>query len=588
MSKDSMVEVHFSKRPLSKVLQDLSQRYALNFSYANDHLPLQKKITFHSEGLSLRQTLDLLFEQNDIVYAYIGEQVVLKPSNARARKKAQRQQRKERRNARERETLQRGRLFKRDWHPVTPKPQLEVPPVDRPAPLDTTMIEPLVVTKIGTTAPLQQVTVVMRADHQVVRKVVRPRLAQVSFLPQWSTNPYHKKAIHISSLNLLWGNNGGVYGLEIGVLGNRLTRPMEGMQVSPGFNWVENDVMGWQIGGVFNYNQGDLYGWQLSGLFNGSENSHGWQLAGLGNLSRNLYGTQMSLLSNIATDVYGFQLAGLTNFANGKLYGAQIGGVGNIAWGGKSAVQLAGMFNYSATAQFQIAAGFNVAQLIDGAQLSAINGAKRVNGIQLGAVNYTQTLDGAQVGVLNVARHVKGTMVGLINIVDSIQGVPLGLINIVRKNGYNRFELSTGDVLYCRVGLMMGVPHLYYKVQLGWQVNARNEYIWSAGLGVGTSFALHPRWRLQLEWMTLHINEDAVWTPELNLLNQLCPSFAYQFNERMSWFIGPTFNLLISNVYHRDLGRYGSNLAPYTLIDGTNRNDVNFKGWIGATMGLRF
>ena len=144
MSKDSMVELHFSKRPLGKVLQDLSQRYALNFSYANDHLPLQKKITFHSEGLPLQQTLALLFEQNDIVYAYIGEQVVLKPGNARARKKAHRQQRKERRNARERETLQRGRLFKRDWHPVTPKPQLEVPPVDRPAPLDTTVIEPLV------------------------------------------------------------------------------------------------------------------------------------------------------------------------------------------------------------------------------------------------------------------------------------------------------------------------------------------------------------------------------------------------------------------------------------------------------------
>ena len=584
--QDSMVEWHFAKQPLGEVLEEISQRHALNFSYANDHLPLQKRITFHSKGRPLKATLAALFDQNDILHAYIGAQVVLKPNAARIRKRAQRRQRKARREARERETLKRGRLFKRDWPGELMEPK-NTEPEPRPV-YPTTPVEPLVPTQVGRTAPLRFESVTDRPSDTTFKKVVRPRLAQVAFLPNVSTNPRHKKSIHIASLNLLWSQNGGVFGVEIGGLGNQLTRPMQGLQIGGAFNWGENDAYGLQIGGLINYNKGNFYGLQVAGFFSGNKDSHGCQLSAMGNLTQTLYGFQFGLLSNIATDVYGLQLGGLANFANGKLSGAQVAAGGNLTWGGKSAVQLAGVFNYSAKAQFQIAAGFNIAQTIDGAQFGAINATKEVNGIQAGAVNYTEQLNGVQIGLFNLASSAKGTMLGLINIVDSIKGVPLGLINIVKKNGYNRLEIATGDVLYCTVGAKMGVPRLYYSVQLGWQVNAESDYVWAIGAGIGTAVPLHARWDFHLEAITMHINEGVVWNPDLNLLHQIKPLLAYRLNERMSWFFGPTFNLLMSNAYHPGTGIHGSTLAPYTIIDATNRYGTNFKGWIGGTTGLRF
>lgn len=581
---DSIVDLQISKRPLKKVLKDLSDRYALQFSYADDHLSLNRKITFYSKGETLEQTLKQLFDKNDILFAYIGQQLVLKPNTARTRKQEQRRRRRERRQVREQQTLERRRLFKKDWHPNrTPKP---IPPDRKLYP--TTPITPLVVTEIGNTTPVVQEQITQRTDQVPFKKVVRPRIAQVSFFPNVSTNPCHDRTIHIGSFNLLWSQNGGLFGMEVGVLGNELTRSMQGLQLAGGYNWVKGDAYGLQASGLFSYNKGNLYGMQLAGLFTGNNDTHGMQLAGLGNFARTLYGTQIGALSNIATDVYGFQFSGLTNFANGTLFGAQVAGVGNLAWGGKSAVQIAGLFNYSATAQSQIAIGFNIAQLIDGVQLGAINAAKDVHGAQVGAVNYTRALDGVQLGFLNIANQAQGTMIGLINIVDSIRGVPIGLINVVKKNGYTRIELSTGDVLYCSLGAKMGVPRLYYMVQFGWQVNASNDYVWSAGVGVGTAVPLHPRWDLHIEWLTSHINEGVVWTPSLNLLHQLKPTVAYRLSERVSWFMGPSFNLLVSNSYHQDTGGRGSTLAPYSLFDTNNSRGVNFKGWIGGTMGLRF
>lgn len=582
---DAPVALHFDAYPLSEVLEELTSRYDLQFSYANDHLPLQKKITFHSEGRALKPTLAALFESNNIRYAYIGKQVVLKPDKARERKN-QKRRRKARRNAREQQTLERGRLFKVDWHTQINKP------VVKPAPerevYTTEPIAPLVVTEIGSTAPLKFEAVTKRPTDEAFKRVVRPRLAQVTLFPPLSTNPRHQQSIHLASLNLFWGNNGGVLGLEIGLLGNRIGRSVQGVQGCIGYNWVKGDVYGVQAAVMLNVNKGDLYGLQLGGGISWNRDCHGLQFSGLNNLSRHLYGLQSSLLSNLATDVYGAQLSGLVNFANGKLFGVQIAGGANLTWGGKSAVQLAGIFNYSATAQFQIAAGFNIAQLIDGAQLGTINAAKRVHGVQLGGVNYTEELEGCQVGLFNVAKNVKGTMVGLINIVDSLKGVPIGLINVVRYNGYNRIELSGSDVLYCSLGAKFGVPRLYYSLQVGWQVNAENEYVWGIGIGVGTAVPLTSRWEFHLEWLTSHLNQDVVWTPELNLLHQLKPMFSYRFSERMSLFLGPTINLLLSKAIDPDTGQAGNSIAPYELWGGTNRQGTHFSGWIGGTIGLRF
>lgn len=582
-----IVQLHFKNIPLAEVLEELKTSYQVKFSYSNTHLPLQKKITYKTDNQSLNKAIRQLCKENDITCAYIGKQYVLKPNSSRARKREERLQRKKERTARKQETLDRERLFNFDIHS-----QLigkTSPPDIPPKVYSTKEIEPLTATKIGvTTKP------VVDTNNTLVEAKIKPRILpriiQVSLLPFVGTNGrrYHK-AVNITSLNLIWGMNGSIKGLEIGGFGNSLYREMQGLQIGGFFNRVEGPVQGMQVSGMLNWTKENVQGFQYSGIINMGGDVYGMQASTLSNVSRDLYGFQFSGVSNIATDVYGCQIGGLFNFANGKLFGSQIAGLGNIAWGGKSAVQFAGLFNYSAKAQFQVASFLNMAQYIDGAQIGLFNAANRqLNGCQVGVLNRTQELNGAQIGLINSADKANGFLLGLVNVVDSIKGVSLGLINIVKRNGYNKIEISSGDILYFQLGAKFGMPRLYQIAQVGWQVNAKSEYVWSIGGGLGTALPLTKHLQTNFELLFSKINEGILWQNQLNLLQQLKISLDIKIQERVSFFVGPVLNVHVSRGYNPETQAYGSMLAPYTLLDATNQQGTNLKLWIGIGGGLRF
>lgn len=105
------VYVQFSGTPLGDALAQISEAHHVQFSYGNDHLELNKKIYFHSEGRSLEQTLAQLFEDNNILYTYIGNQIVLKQGKKRDQRRKERQEKKkkreEEREVRDKQTLDR-------------------------------------------------------------------------------------------------------------------------------------------------------------------------------------------------------------------------------------------------------------------------------------------------------------------------------------------------------------------------------------------------------------------------------------------------------------------------------------------------
>jgi hypothetical protein len=114
------VYVQFSGTPLGDALAQISEAHHVQFSYGNDHLELNKKIYFHSEGRSLEQTLAQLFEDNNILYTYIGNQIVLKQGKKRDQRRKERQEKKkkreEEREVRDKQTLDRGPVFEFDIH----------------------------------------------------------------------------------------------------------------------------------------------------------------------------------------------------------------------------------------------------------------------------------------------------------------------------------------------------------------------------------------------------------------------------------------------------------------------------------------
>jgi len=581
------VNVHFFNTPLGEILDFLSEQHDIQFSYSNNRLKLQKKVTFHSEGKTLQATLNQFFEENNIAYANIGNQLVLKPVKRQEQMRKKRRKRQKERKERKQKTLERGTLFDFDFHNEISTFVKEKEVVRPPKP--TKQIAPIQVRSIGNGIEgYHQDIKIEPVDTFYFRRKLKNRIGQLSIFPFISTNRLNLNKANILSFNIFWGLNGGLNGIEVGGIVNAIRRHMHGVQLAGFFNHVQGHAYGLQWAGIANATNKDFIGGQLSGVLNLNQNTYGTQWTLLFNVTKDLYGFQVVGLTNIATNVHGLQVAGMLNFANGKLAGVQVAGLGNLAWGGNSAIQFAGGFNRSAKAQFQIAGVYNEAQVVEGAQIGGINIANQVKGLQVGAINHTDTLEGVQIGLLNSANNAKGVTIGIVNVLDSIHGLPFGLINIVKNNGYNRFELGGADALYLKIEGKFGAPRLYHIVHLGWRPSSVGLHSWSAGLGLGTVIPINKQFHLNAELLISHVNEEQFFSKHWNLLNQFRFTWDIRLSDQSSFFLGPTFNLMYSDRYHAETNTYGSQLMPYTLFDQTNSNNHNIKMWIGASAGLRF
>ena len=162
-----------------------------------------------------------------------------------------------------------------------------------------------------------------------------------------------------------------------------------------------------------------------------------------------------------------------------------------------------------------------------------------------------------------------------------------------------RLEFSASEVMYGNFALKFGAHSFYNILHLGarWddvpyvdidgQEQTGRFISWSLGYGIGTAIRLSPSWLINLEALSMHVNETEFWTNDLNLLNQLKLLFSVRTGRRSSFFAGPVGNLMLSKRIDEDSGIIGSNIMPYTLWDEIN-NNRSIKAWIGFNAGIRF
>ena len=216
-----------------------------------------------------------------------------------------------------------------------------------------------------------------------------------------------------------------------------------------------------------------------------------------------------------------------------------------------------------------------------------------------GLMNIAGDVDYAQISpVMNIAKKVKGFQFGLINVADTVSGVPIGLLNLVRK-GYNRVEIFAGESLVANAGLKLGARSFYNIFQIGarWDneitmdlngnENKGNVLTWGFGYGFGTAFKLNKKSLLNIELVGMHINEMESWTDRLNLLGQFRTTFDFKLCERLSFYAGPTFNVMFSNLYDPVSDTYGSRVLPVDPLFNVQEGSTNIQGWIGFSAGLR-
>lgn len=549
VAQSARLDLYFNNQTLQEVLFELEKEHHVRFSYAQDRLELNKRITIHIQNKPLDEALKTLFEGCNVSYSKIGSQWVLKngshkratPSNSLS-------------------SSTHSTTKNLSQAPTTPEKTLssdissakEEPVEQKTAPqkiLPSTPIVPLHASEIPTPKMPELHKSIMqrlRSDVNDVFQSWRDRKAsgdlRVFQISTFGTRKKNSQKTNIIGFSFAWGIHGSLEGMQASVFGTAVRRNAIGLQAAGLFNGVGQDMMGLQIAGLFNSTKRDVMGMQISGLLNSSNRVMGSQIT-----------------------------AGL-NFAKGRLMGMQIAGIGNIASeSAKSA---------------QIAAGFNLTKEVSNFQASGMyNKAGSVEGVQItGGINEADEVKGVQIGTVNRVRKITGVQIGLINMADTVRGVSLGLINIIQHGGYNRLEVSGGESVHVVASLKMGPRALYHIYQGGFNLWGR---AWGLGWGMGSTLTLDRRWNLNIEAVAMHINEDQKWMPVLNLLSQARATFEYNIDKDFSIFVGPTLNVMVSKFVDIETGIPGSSVPMYSIFDITSKNGVNTRFWAGFQTGVR-
>ncbi|MFN7116579.1 MAG: hypothetical protein ACK4TA_07235, partial [Saprospiraceae bacterium] len=505
----------------------------------SNFIPVDKKITASAKDEQLYVALDRMFLSMGVVYKEIGSQVVLKMGN----------------NFKPEGLSQINTLPKKikqtsPIYPLTPQEQYIADLMKKEKGQSVLTIEKTKIEKVSGGDSVFEANI---QEYKLTPVVVTEeeeedflRLAQVSILPFVGTNALRSnEMINNVSFNLFWGTNGGVDGMEVGGFVNTIKYDVNGLQVAGLGNTVGGNVVGTQAAGLFNATNGSVQGVQTAGLFNLSGEAKAVQAAGLFNVSDG--------------DFVGVQAAGLFNVSDGKADGVQASGLFNIA-GGKTKAQFSSLFN--------------IAKDVEVGQVSSI---------------------------LNVGKKVNGFQIALINVADSTSGVPIGLLNIIKK-GYNRVEFSASEALLANFALKLGARSFYNIFHFGarWDdvtttppnpgndpnaATSETRVTWALGYGIGTTIGFGKRTLLNLEAVSMHVNEQENWTEELNMLNQLRLLFDVRTGRHTSLFAGPVGNIMVSKLNRE--GVIGSTIMPYTQFEETTA-DTNVKMWVGFNAGIRF
>lgn len=566
------VSFSYNRLALRLVLDDISADHDVYFVYSPDYIPTTQPITISVSNVALSEALDKLFDPLPVAYKPIGGQIVLRPveknpppriTNKTIPKEIiqdspiypdpRMEEIMAERKRKEEIIAERKKRWAESSPTISARPAPQQVPSNTESKgvenLTATRFDPLVIdSALLVEEEVASAPIPIPDSSAVGTSIVinpkknLPRLAQISLLPFLGSNFVQSaRTTNRVSVNLLWGHNGGVEGLEIGGLMNSIRNDVQGIQIAGLGNTVGDDVLGTQAAGLFNIASDTMVGIQGAGLFN---------ILGRGSA---------------------LQGAGLFNIARHDFAGVQAAGLFNIAGKNSRAVQLGGLFNVSGgRTRLQVSPLFNIAKDVNNGQLSSI---------------------------INVARQVKGVQIGLINVADTVSGVTIGLLNLVRK-GYNRVELSTSESFSGNLAFKIGVKPFYNIFYLGARISeAQNpgnnaeesikELTWGLGYGIGAAFSLGKRTLSNLELISIKVNEREGWTRPLHQLHQFRLLFDWRLGKRMSVYAGPTANLLVSSRKDPELGIGGSELVPQTTLYDKMDANKRSQGWIGFNAGIR-
>lgn len=527
------VSIDYKGQNLQHILKDINSRYGVNFSYVNNTLTLEQEVNVRLENTTLEDALEQILMETDLEFKLVNGQVILKKS-----------------------------LDKKPRKIVMPREekadkQSSMKAVEGPVASD--LPDTVEVTVKKETATIDSASLASTVEGTTSVSTKSEKLAEPSRPVAPKEQEKEKRTFSLDFLK-------------------RKKKAEKALKTKD-----DEEVKPLHIGLVYpisnHFTKAGDYNNRLAfhGLVGVAKGVRGFEFAGVGNIDKEMVkGGQFAGVFNLINHLDGIQFAGVTNIVKGKANGAQFAGLLNISSDSAYSASFAGFGNFNSS-------------VVKGVQMAGfINTADTIKGFQgAGFINTAHEVEGTQAaGMINIAKNVKGVQLGIINVADTVDGVSIGIFNFV-KNGYRRFEVYGGETFHGNVAFKFGTQHFYSIMAGGVHIRDQQDYVWAYGFGFGSQLNLNQSWKLSLDATAYQIKEDGTWSiHDLNIINNLRVSFDRTFSKHFTLFFGPSFNVMVSEIYNVEDFSIGQDMPPYTIYDET-RSGTNVKMWPGFFIGIR-
>ncbi len=573
---------------LEKALATLKKKYGIRFSYANSLIPVGQNVTISASNQALSSVLSDLLKETDVVYKTVGEQIVLRIDPNKRRENSA--------------------SDKRPTFPPVNRIQGIQPPMASTGTVPATraiIIEPVPVQTPDYAAEQRQrrrqrVQAIGEAVSETARQVADDTKEAAKKLDNSIENRKSKRATRRDSV----AHAEEELKAERKALADKAKEERKEKAEAKNENSTQKETKTDEPIAKDSTTQQDseyeTRPFQISfvpplstnGFLNTKYINH-VSINVIAGMAGGVNGVEFGSIANIdKSTVTGAQFAGMLNIVGGQVKGAQFAGFANIVNQPVQGAQFAGFTNLtrgSVTGGGQYAGFLNIAKGDATVQAAGFANIAQgnVNGAQVsGFLNVAKDVQGAQIaGFINAARHVRGLQLGVVNFADSVSGIQFGLLNFV-KHGYYRLEVWGSESMYVNAAFKMGSRQFHNIFAFGYRAEGNKNYT-AYGYGFGSELRASNNIAFNLDLIAWHINEDSPWTDALNLHNQFRANVSFRIAGRTQLFVGPTFNVYVSNLYDAEKGRYGTPLTPWKIYDKTHGN-TNVTMWPGLNAGIRF
>ncbi len=561
------VTLNVTNVTLDEALRSLQSQYHIHFSYANNLIPLQQKVSVSAKNQPLSVVLKQLFTGTPVSFQVVGTQVVLRNDGSKHSKPVQ-----------ESKAPPQSSVSKIDpLDPVTASTESVVGTETHvvPVPVPTQHLSRQERRKLR----LQAFSTQVQEKFQSVTQTLTEAVAKTSHLGGTETT-----ATNIPKMPETGTDTGNTTDTLPPVTTQQVSDTQDSTTAPTDTSSL--DVRLFQLTFVppigSNGREAGKYINHLS-------------INVIAGHARGLYGAEFGGFANLAYEnVYGVQFAGFMNTVGGHVKGGQFAGFSNLTRGSVEGVQFAGFMNAtkeSATNGGQFAGFMN----ISGGSVSFVQAAgfinlvrKNMTGVQLaGFMNTTKgDVNGIQAaGFMNVAHQVKGVQLGVINVADSVAGVQIGLLSFSR-HGYRRLEVWGSEALYANAAFKMGTSYFHNVFAVGYRWTGIQSYL-GFGYGIGSELPLGRRLSVNLDAVAWQIGSDKNWFRQLNMLNQFRANVSFRLGKRAAIFAGPSYNVYVTDVNDTDIQKASLPVPSwiwYDKISGHTRVAM----WVGMNAGIRF